>query len=178
MYSCQIGKREKKERKGHVCRIWVLIVSLVKIGVRLGEWDVKKGEDCLAGFCSNPVVNIPVAERIAHEDFAPKSVTRENDIALLRLAHSVSFTDYIKPICLPIGPNVRNKDYRNTKLTVAGWGQVRTLISIRQMLRILPSIYLVCWIMSISFLFQTEVIWQDSEWTCIVQKTKCIFFIF
>ena len=66
------------------------------------------------------MVDIPVIERIPHEGF--NANTRQNDIALLRLERSITFTNWIKPICLPISPEIANKNYDGKMLTVAGWG--------------------------------------------------------
>lgn len=74
------------------------------------------------------MVDIPLAESIVHEDYKPYSRDHENDIALLRLNQSVEFTDWIKPLCLPIASVLRDKDYGNeTVLTVAGWGRVSSI---------------------------------------------------
>ena len=46
--------------------------------------------------------------------------TMLNDISLLKLAGSVTYTDHIMPICLPIhGSNVEN----GTTCWISGWGQ-------------------------------------------------------
>lgn len=92
-------------------------------GVRLGEWDTATNQDCEEDNCSDPVLDIPVSERTPHPDYQIHSRTQENDIALLRLARSVQFTDWIRPICLPTSPNVRNRNYDNFPLVVAGWGK-------------------------------------------------------
>lgn len=96
-------------------------------GVRLGEWDQSTDEDCEDNNCSLPVVDVPVAERIPHENYVPTSKAQENDIALLRLAQPVQFTDWVKPICLPVAPSTRNLNYDNYPFTVAGWGKVRSI---------------------------------------------------
>lgn len=76
------------------------------------------------GECADPTVNIRVAETIVHENYEPESILQANDIALIRLARPVSFTDYIRPICLPIAKNLQNKDYNNDNIAmlVAGYG--------------------------------------------------------
>jgi len=99
-------------------------------GVRLGEHDTNSDKDCdtVQGFtyCSEPPVNIPVVEQIAHEDYDPFSASQHHDIALLRLAREVSFTEYIKPICLPTSANLLNNVYTGTNVTVAGWGKTES----------------------------------------------------
>lgn len=93
-------------------------------GVRLGEWDQSKDLDCEEDTCSDPVVDVPVVDRIPHESYVPTSRAQENDIALLRLGRSVEFTQWVKPICLPIAASARNIDYDDYAFIVAGWGKV------------------------------------------------------
>lgn len=89
-------------------------------GVRLGEWNLSTNPDCDENNCADPYIDVPVAERIPHEGFSK----RENDIALLRLARSVTFSNWIKPICLPVSPGTYNTNYVDYHFTVAGWGRV------------------------------------------------------
>lgn len=51
--------------------------------------------------------------------------TRENDLALITLATPVSFTDNIKPVCLPF--RYRFDGFRGQELHVVGWGGTATL---------------------------------------------------
>ncbi|XP_055301168.1 serine protease easter-like [Sitodiplosis mosellana] len=99
----------------------------VPTGVRLGEWDLSNDDDCDDGYCSEPVLDIPVVERIPHENYKSNSKTQENDIALLRLARSITFTDWIKPICLPISPGLTGKNYDNSTFIVSGWGRTENV---------------------------------------------------
>lgn len=92
-------------------------------GVRLGEWDQSSDNDCDENYCSPPVVDVPVVDHIPHENYVPTSRAQENDIALLRLARPVEFTEWIKPICLPIAPSTRNINYDDYSFIVAGWGK-------------------------------------------------------
>ncbi|XP_031337410.1 serine protease easter-like isoform X2 [Photinus pyralis] len=93
------------------------------VGVRLGEYNLNKEIDC-AGTpryrtCSEKAIDVPVVETIAHEDYNP--MNNFNDIALLRLEKDVGFTDFVKPICLPIYPDVVNTSFSWSYLTVSGW---------------------------------------------------------
>ncbi|KAJ6637209.1 Serine protease easter [Pseudolycoriella hygida] len=95
--------------------------------VRLGEWDTNAEEDCDRGDCADPPLDIAVEEVIPHENYNPNSKTQENDIALLRLSQQVTYTDFIKPICLPTADNLKNKNYDGINLDVAGWGKTENV---------------------------------------------------
>lgn len=94
--------------------------------VRLGEWDTNTDTDCDRGDCSDPALDVPVEEIIPHENYNPNSKSQENDIALLRLSQSVTYTDFIKPICLP-NDSVKNKNFDGINLEVAGWGKTENV---------------------------------------------------
>lgn len=76
--------------------------------------------------CTDPVVDISVAETIVHENYSPGATTPNDDIALIRLAQSVNFTDFVSPICLPIAENLRNKTYENAYFTVTGFDGIES----------------------------------------------------
>lgn len=92
-------------------------------GVRLGEWDLSRDSDCNENYCAEPALDVPVVERISHEQYVSGSKAQENDIALLRLGRSVQFTDMVKPICLPLSQTLRNLNYDGAPMVVAGWGK-------------------------------------------------------
>lgn len=92
--------------------------------VRLGEYDTNQNVDCIQRngirVCADPLITIPIEEQISHEEYIPESRDQRNDIALLRLARDVTFTHYIKAICLPLDSNV------GQLLDVAGWGKTES----------------------------------------------------
>ena len=98
------------------------------IRVRLGEYNLETDRDCISSqsqvpTCSDPPVNVPVSEQIAHEYYNPNDVNQYNDIALLRLARDVTFTDFIKPICLPAFDDIIRTSFVGINATVSGWGK-------------------------------------------------------
>lgn len=95
--------------------------------VRLGEWDTTTVTDCDDSYtneqiCNDPHVDIPVVEKIVHEQYEPNSKNQHHDIALLRLFKNVKYTDFIKPICLPLDTGARSYNLADVVLTVSGWG--------------------------------------------------------
>ncbi|KOB68749.1 Prophenol oxidase activating enzyme 3 [Operophtera brumata] len=99
--------------------------------VRLGEYDTSHvGKDCAvveAGGedCNDGIVTIGIEESIPHSDYNKngQNSKNRNDIALIRLAQSAPFTDFIRPICLPSVDTARNPPNPFT-LFAAGWGAV------------------------------------------------------
>lgn len=69
-----------------------------------------------------------VEQAIPHEGFDDSSVSRHNDIALIRLSRNVAYGDFIKPVCMPwvVSGGMQRSFSAGTNLTVAGWG--RTLL--------------------------------------------------
>lgn len=90
--------------------------------VRLGEYNTDTNPDCVQDdentlLCADEPISIGVEEQMAHENYRPRSRDQKYDIALLRLSRDVTFTNYIKPICLPSTASL------GQKLFVAGWGK-------------------------------------------------------
>lgn len=56
---------------------------------------------------------------IKHPYYNP--VTNDNDIALVRLSFPITFTDSIRPVCLPAEGSVFNSD---TESWITAWGNV------------------------------------------------------
>ena len=99
-------------------------------GVRLGEWDTTTENDCDDSFvnenvCAPPAIDIQIEQLIPHENYQPSAGNQHNDIALLRLAQRVTFSEFVAPICLPFESAVRNNDFVNQTLSVAGWGLLK-----------------------------------------------------
>ena len=66
--------------------------------VRLGEHTFNNSKDCEVGIepnqtiCSDPAVNVKIHSVIYHPDFKENQSHYMNDIALIRLNHTVNFT--------------------------------------------------------------------------------------
>lgn len=92
--------------------------------VRLGEWNTASSRDCdSSDHCADPVVDLQIDKVFQHELYNPESISRENDIAVIRLKQKVQYSAYIRPICLPITPALRNRNFDGDPLTVTGWGR-------------------------------------------------------
>ncbi|XP_076366081.1 proclotting enzyme-like isoform X2 [Tachypleus tridentatus] len=81
--------------------------------VRLGEHNLFSTND------SSDPIDFPIKSVKRHEDFELK--TYKNDIAILTIDGTVTFTNRIQPICLPYN-NLRLEDLAMRKPFVAGWG--------------------------------------------------------
>lgn len=66
------------------------------------------------------MIDIPAAKIVVHEYYV--AGTNENDIALIRLERAAPYTDFIRPICLPI-EKLRNQNFDDYKMVVAGFGK-------------------------------------------------------
>lgn len=90
------------------------------VGVRLGEYDTEtENPDWVvteAGRIHNdPLVRVAVEEPMFHESY--DSTKFEFDVALIRLAREVRFTDFVKPICLPKTADI------SKYMLISGWGK-------------------------------------------------------
>ncbi|CAH2076786.1 unnamed protein product, partial [Iphiclides podalirius] len=93
---------------------------------RLGEYDIQTDVDCIDGECADPHQEIAVMAAYPHPGFVDGKVNREDDIALVRLAQRVKYTDFVQPICL-VDTSLRLD--AGTDVFVAGWG--KTLLGTR-----------------------------------------------
>lgn len=98
--------------------------------VRLGEWDTSTVQDCeglgVDTDCSPDPIDVVIERKIPHPDYNPLAVEQYNDIALLRMAQRITYTDFVKPICLPRTQDLRMKETVGQKFQVAGWGRTAT----------------------------------------------------
>lgn len=96
--------------------------------MRLGEYCIQTEIDCFEGYihreCGDAVVDMPVAEIIVHDDYEANSKSQSNDIALIRLERPVNFTDFIRPICLPLASHLKDELLDDAKYLVFGFGRI------------------------------------------------------
>ncbi|KAF5306619.1 hypothetical protein FQA39_LY08808 [Lamprigera yunnana] len=77
--------------------------SLNPTSARLGEYNIKNETDCVVDYefltCADKVVDIDLEDIILHPDYNEEF--NNNNIAIIRVANKIDFTDYIRPICMP-----------------------------------------------------------------------------
>lgn len=131
-----IKKKERfSQRKDTYCNVFAFEINQLsglpllyfryRVAVRLGEYDLTKQIDCLGNTCADPVVVVGVEQKIPHEGYNEKNKNRANDIGLIRLDSEVTFSDYVRPICLPSSAN-SPRTLPNERLVSAGWGRSTT----------------------------------------------------
>ncbi|XP_036324778.1 serine protease easter-like [Rhagoletis pomonella] len=95
--------------------------------VRLGEWDLRTNPDCEIDVrgkesCAPPFIELGIERAISHPKYVSSSNEQFYDVALLRLEESVSYSDFIRPICLPVAQELCDSMFVNSTMEVAGWG--------------------------------------------------------
>lgn len=92
--------------------------------VRLGEWDILSKKDCEEDYCSDNPIDAPVESHEIHKDYSGEP-DFHNDIALVKLADPVTFTEFISPVCIPMTEKLRTKSENGRKFTAVGWGDIK-----------------------------------------------------
>lgn len=92
--------------------------------VRLGEKDLSSEADCEeinnVYTCSLPPFEVDIEKMIIH-DLYDGQHGNPNDIALLKLARQIEFTDFVRPICLPLNDRDVRTDFGTA--VIAGFGK-------------------------------------------------------
>ncbi|XP_073819989.1 serine protease 7 [Musca autumnalis] len=91
--------------------------------IRLGEYNINEEIDCIADDCNKKVVEVGYEKVIPHPEYDPRNSNNHHDIALIRLAQEIEYSDFIRPVCLPL-ENTRGAPINpGDLLIVAGWGR-------------------------------------------------------
>lgn len=77
------------------------------------------GQHRLSGLPGPNAISRTVSRLYIHPDYKNKGKEIQNDIALLRLSSAVTFSDYIRPVCLASAGSTFDD---GTKSWVTGWG--------------------------------------------------------
>lgn len=98
---------------------------LNRVEVSLGEWNISSEANCVDGNCSIPQI-YDIEEKIIHEKYDSESKHQLHDIALLRLNETVTYTQWIRPICLPYSTEMIELDLNGKELELVGWGKTES----------------------------------------------------
>ncbi|KAL7743600.1 hypothetical protein ACLKA6_013405 [Drosophila palustris] len=96
-------------------------------GARLGEWNPSSNPDCISHWngkmeCAPPHIQASIDRAFIHPQFESDNLT--NDIALLRLAHSIDWQQqqHVEPVCLPPPIGAGAGLLEGSAVDVSGWG--------------------------------------------------------
>ncbi|KAK7134241.1 hypothetical protein R3I93_017601 [Phoxinus phoxinus] len=103
---------------------WVLTAAHCVDSYSIFSLTVVLGRQTQRGFNPNEVFR-SVRTIIKHPSY--NYLTKDNDIALLKLSSPITFTDYIRPVCLAADHSVFNN---GTDSWITGWGDISEGVSL------------------------------------------------
>lgn len=77
-----------------------------------------------------------VEQITVHPDYNKDAINKLHDIAIIKLAEDVTFSKYVKPICLPFDADIAAMPIEDEEFTVTGWGQTETELVSRLQLHV------------------------------------------
>lgn len=93
---------------------------------RLGEWNRKTSPDCQVydgvQKCAAEEVDAQIARTYSHPQYLSSNKNRHHDIAILYLKAPVTFTDFVRPLCI----FEANIDHEDHPATVIGYGKTES----------------------------------------------------
>lgn len=88
----------------------------------LGEWRLSTNPDCTLTACAPPAIEA-FAEHVELHPHYNKKYRFSDDIALIRLNQTVTFTMFIQPMCLPPFALSSTEVSLGSRAMALGWGQ-------------------------------------------------------
>ena len=109
--------------------------------VRLGEYNLSHDPDCIQEsiddyICAPTPQDITISRLTVHPDYDGNSVSRHNDIGIVKLSSAAKFSDFVQPICLPTNNDLNEEE--KSKLFISGWG-LTDLFSKSNSTKLIPS---------------------------------------
>ena len=101
------------------CSLWIVFFFFVRSDTVPSGLTIYLGRQSQE--LSNPnEVSRSVSQIIRHSDYG-RNHKYDNDVALLRLSSPVTFSDYIRPVCLAASGSTFSS---GTNSWITGWGQI------------------------------------------------------
>lgn len=95
-----------------------MIVSPNELVAHLGAYNLTSKNETGS-------IRANVAQIFVNPDWEPFSKNFDADLAIVVLSLNITFTDYIRPVCVPGGSADINSGFIDLKGTVVGWGSTK-----------------------------------------------------